>query len=137
MKNVGQDVRRGIRQGFNLAGLKIVKDIKKDLARKPRFGRVYYWRRTKKGPRERHVASVPGEAPANFTGKLSKTTDFKVHGHKRFEVFYKETKEVKYGKWLEFGTKKMKKRPAIRIAINGNEKDIENFMNQEMKKALS
>ncbi|UCF50256.1 MAG: hypothetical protein JSU91_01890 [Thermoplasmatales archaeon] len=133
INNITQDMRKGIRQGFYFSGKKIISDLRKDFLRKPRAGRTYFLRKIKGGRRFKHVASVPGETPANFTGKLRKSSNFLVRGHTQMDVGYED---VDYAPALEFGSKNIKPRPGIKIWINRNERDIEKFMNREIKKAL-
>ena len=74
----------------------------------PRTGRVYTFRGRK------HQASAPGEVPANRTGKLAKSVGYKATGHHTL-VF---GEEAEYAGWLENGTKKMKPRPHLQVAVN-------------------
>ena len=128
--HMDENTRRGIRRGFFLSGKKIMRDLSKDILRKPRSGRFYMFR-TRNGRRINHFASVPGEAPANITGFLRKSREFLVQGWERLKIGY----GAEYGKWLEFGTRKMKARPGLLINIKKNNRYIENTLKREIKKA--
>ncbi len=115
IENISQDSSRGIREGFYRLGKRLVRDTSKDILRKPRQGRLY---RVRLGPKRviRHKASVPGEAPANITGKLRRSLGFIVQGFSKMEFGYKQD----YGKFLENGTKRIKPRPGLLINIKRN-----------------
>ena len=112
---------KGLREGwFKLAkGLK--SEANKEILRRPKGGRTYI-RRDKAGRRRRHVASAPGETHANMTGKLRRSLSWKVTGHTEMEFGYGVSTTASnvmpfYGKFVEFGTKKMDERPSLKNAI--------------------
>ena len=131
---ISEDSRRGIRQAYYRMGKRTIKDIRQDILRKPRFGRIYNLK--VRGRRRRHTASVSGEAPANLTGALRESTDFQVTGYHKLEVGYDNT--VKYGRALELGMpeRNLEPRPAIKINIDKNQSFYEKTAIQEIKKAL-
>jgi hypothetical protein len=133
---VTEDTRRGIRQAYYRIGKRTIADINKDILRKPRAGRVYIING------KRHVASVPGEAPANLTGALRKSLDFNVKGYHKLLIGYDNT--VHYGEFLEIGTFSeigtaiMEPRPGLKIGIERNQENgyYEKTYNQEIKRAI-
>ena len=131
INRINENTRRGIRRGLYLSGKKIMRDLNKDILRKPRSGRVYTVR-TSGGRRRRHVASVPGEAPANRSGALRKSREFLVQGWSRMKLGYK----APHGKWVEFGTSRMKPRPGLILNIRKNDRHIQRFIGNEIKKAV-
>jgi len=132
VRNISEDMRRGIRRGFYFSGKKVLRDLSQDILRRPRDGRVYHYR-TSSGSRRRHVASIPGEAPANRTGTLRTSAEFRVHGWDELSFGYR----AEYGKWVEFGTENMEARPGIKINLEKNRKNIDKFLDSEIKKALN
>ena len=131
--HIDENIRRGIRQALYFSGKSIIKDLRAEFLRKPRSGRVYT-SRDRAGRKRRHVASQPGETAANWTGKMRKGSDFKVRGFSEMDMVYEN---VEYAEWVEDGTSKMKPRPGMKIAIDKNERNIENYFHQEINKALA
>lgn len=56
-----------------------------------------------------HIASSPGDAPANLSGRLKRSISFAVRGY--HEVEYGSP--VPYAKFLEVGTNRMEARPFL------------------------
>ncbi len=79
----------------------------------PRTGRVYTFRGRK------HLASAPGEVPANRTGRLANSVGYEATGHHTL-VF---GEEAEYATYLELGTQnrdgslRMAKRPHLSVAV--------------------
>ena len=81
------------------------------LMRAPKTGK---WYRTSSG--SPYQASAPGEAPAVRDGKLINS----LRRRKSNEgLTIKITAEVKHGKWMEYGTTKIAKRPFMAPAMVG------------------
>lgn len=68
----------------------------------------------------RHRASASGETPARITGKLGR--GFVFNANNTTSTFGTNTE---YGKFLEFGTRKMKPRNGVLQAINKNMQTLE------------
>lgn len=124
LTRIDWDTRRGIRQGLYFIGRLLRADASKDILRKPRTGRVYKYKGRK------HIASVRGESPANRSGNLRRSLMFKVHGFEELEFGY----TADYGKFLEDEQKL--NRPALKLAIQRNEKNARSLFEKEMRKAL-
>lgn len=129
-----QDFQIALRKSLYKIGKKLHKDAFKSFTDKPKHGRVYLIR--KNGKLKKHKSSAPGEAPAKITGKSRDTLGFNVQGYMRLEFGYR-TSDLEYPKWLELGTKIMKPRPALKLAIDKNEKEIINYFTQEINKAIA
>lgn len=82
----------------------VVKENKKLIRTGSKTGRMY----------GSHRASAPGEAPANETGRLARSTNYGVRNWQQGYI----GESVDYAKFLELGTKKMIKRPHLVRAIN-------------------
>lgn len=74
----------------------------------PRSGRTYYVPGTKK----KYTASAPGEPPAQATSKLRQSIKALIE-----DGIGKVGTNLDYGRMLEFGTRKMKPRPWLRISL--------------------
>jgi HK97 gp10 family phage protein len=104
-------VAKGIRTEFN-----------KQVLAKDKTG-VLYIRRTPGGYHKRHIASAPGETPANRTGYYRRSLKFDYSSGKHLgEVVVKNTAE--YSGYLELGTRFMKARPGMSNAIKANNRNI-------------
>lgn len=67
--------------------------------------------------------SRPGEPPKKITGQLQNSIRTKVIRSKRAIIGLVGT-NLKKGRWLEFGTSKMKPRPFLRSTVSENRRKI-------------
>jgi phage gpG-like protein len=118
-----EDVTNELNQELKATLHTAVEAVKEELVRlirsSPASGRTY-----RKGGRT-YRASRPGKPPVSQTGKLvgSITTSYKgVTGQVSIGAFY--------GKFLEFGTKRIAPRPAAKLALRKKRSEI-----REMAKA--
>lgn len=84
-----------------------------------------------------HVAAKPGAAPNTDTGRLVNSIFVEADsggfiGHRRRGIFVGTN--VKYGRWLEFGTKVMKARPWLWPAIEKNRANARKIMGKLIDK---
>jgi len=140
IKNLKNANRRGIRQAFFRLGKDLVKDSKQLIIKGPKTGRLYRI----KGRSRRHRASAPGEAPANLTGALQKSLDFKIKGADSLEFGSNPNKfgglteaTANYAKVLEEGNRRIKKRPFIRPTVKKNNRRAQKHFEAELRKANS
>jgi len=89
------------------------KAIKK-IQRGEKTGRIY----EKYLPRRSHQASAPGEPPATDTGRLAASIEAEVSG-----MSGAVGTGLDYGKYLEFGTTKMKARPWLTPSVEEQRPD--------------
>jgi HK97 gp10 family phage protein len=116
--------KKGIEQAHYDIGDEVVKRNRKLIKSGPKTGRIYRfsarkWKALGLGepPAAKyrvHQASAPKEAPANLTGNLAKSADYKVHGWETMSV----GQSAEYAEFLEFGTRRIKPRPNLIRAIN-------------------
>ena len=95
---------KGIRQAFYEIGHDVIRETRRLILVGPKTGRMY----------GTHRASAPGESPANQTGRLAKSGDYKVHGSSSMTV----GETIPEAKFLEDGTRNMAPRPHVIRAIN-------------------
>lgn len=105
---------------FNQELLDIKKFVQNDM-KNPKSGRVYYIRGNK------HIASAAGESPAIINSSLQKSIEITNEGNKYFGMGYK----LKYGEYLEFGTKHIKPRDIFNQAFQKNKNKIKNILENE------
>jgi HK97 gp10 family phage protein len=110
ISNHGRTINAAIRNGFSFAGDEIVKEMKRLITTGSKTGRMY----------GSHQASAPGESPANKTGKLAESGNYKLRGSRQMEV----GEEADYAIFLELGTKRMRPRPHVMAAINNKAGDM-------------
>lgn len=107
--------RRGIRQFWFALGKSLLKSFNKEVLRKPRSGRVYKIRRGR--TKRRHVASSPGETPANISGTYRKSAGYQIQGTNQMTF----GNSSDYSGFLENGTTKMEPRPGLGNAVKETE----------------
>ena len=115
LEDFSEDQRKEVSKALDATGLMLRTDIIKRYNKGPATGETY-----KRGAIT-HVASSEGQAPMTDTGDLARGTMFKKDdGDLSAEVF--NTTKTKNGRWfygflLEFGTRRIKERPAWRPAV--------------------
>jgi HK97 gp10 family phage protein len=72
--------------------------------------------------------SKPGDPPHKQTGRLLASVAFEIQG-----LIGRVGTNLKYGRWLELGTRKMKARPWLRRAFNECQAQIQAILRQPMK----
>jgi len=124
---ISKDMKAGIRFGLYNFADKLRKDIRAEILKKNKTGRIYNVRRGK--TRRQHRASAKGEAPANLSGNLRASVGYDVKGVD-MSIGYREKSSkgnpVKYGKRLEVDLQ----RNAIEQAINNNASDFKEFVSK-------
>lgn len=83
-----------------------------------------------------HTASAPGQAPANISDKLKNSIDYTVHANNELIFGYRSTVGTPYGKYLEFGTKTIKKRPNIFATATHKQKQTHRLLIAAASKAF-
>jgi HK97 gp10 family phage protein len=81
------------------------------------------------GKKYKHMASKHGDAPNTDTGRLVKSVQVEI----KSDGVYVGT-SVEYGKFLEFGTTKVKERPWLHPALKRNKKFLKKKFLDELKK---
>jgi len=131
IENIANSTRQGVRQAFFYYGKDLVKTLNKNVLKKPKGGKVYLIRRGK--TKRKHRSSSPNETAANISGAYRKTADFKLKGSDSM-IFGAGSSKVPYAEFLEKGTRKMKPRPGLKIAITETERNAKNYIESQIKK---
>lgn len=113
--------RKALSNALADIGDMVVTEAERLIMSPPKTGRKY--------PELPNRSSAPGEAPANQSGKLAGSGGYKVRNHLEMTV----GEEVEYAKYLEDGTKKMKKRPHLITAIQNKRQDSVISIYQHLK----
>lgn len=130
MRSHPKKAKKGAMKGLWFAGKELEKDVKDKIKdRSTKTGRYYKY----KGRRLR--ASAAGEYPANRSGNLRKSVGFDVLSSEDMEFGYRTS--VDYGKYIEQGTKRMDKRPALDKTVQRKKIYILNIIGREIEKELS
>ena len=111
-------VNKSLNQGLHEIGMENVTYMRKLVKQGSKTGKLYRI----KG--RLHRASAPGEAPANLTGSLVRSMNYKVSSPYHLEF----GDEAEHGLYLEAGTRNMEKRPHIERTVIEKEKDNENSL---------
>lgn len=101
-------------------GSRITNDLHRVITTGTRTGRVY----TIRG--RQHQSSAAGEPPANLSGKLSKSFEYKVTGAKQMIVGSTafSNRGAPYPLFLDQGTSKMQPRPFFEITNKNSSMDL-------------
>lgn len=121
--------RRAQRQAMFQVGQDIVRTVVTGIERGRKTGRVYRLR--KGGKIVSHRASAPGEFPAIITGELVSSWNFEVRGN-QMEVGSTDPNAV----FLDGGTKNMKPRALLTVAVKEREKVSFNHFERMARLAL-
>ena len=130
-EKIAANTRFGIEKALWRSGKDIHKEFNRQVLAKDKSGRLYT-RRTRGGAKRRHIASAPGETPANRTGTYRKGFDFSVDRSDQLTIGNTEDHAL----WLEIGTSRMKKRPGLANAIKASERDIIRNLTGEIEAAI-
>lgn len=133
IKRMDEATRRGMRQGFFQYGKDLVKTASRQILAKPKGGRTYLVRRGK--TRRRHVASAPGESPANLSGAYRKSIGFKIFGSAQMH-FGAGNSKVPYAAFLEKGTKRMQPRPGLGNAVEATQRNAVRHFYENIRRNL-
>lgn len=126
--NAPDKVKKGLRLALTEIGKENVRHLKNLIKKPPKTGRLY----------GSHRASAPGEAPANWTGKLLRSVKYRVYGWSKMEFGDGQP----YGLFLEGGTKtkdgtkKMAARPHLKTTVREKSKDNFNSLLTNVDKVL-
>jgi len=99
---------KGLRAALFEIGLKGMKESARKINNENRTGKIYMINGTP------HTSSSEGQAPANATGKLKRGYGYHVRKYDEVEV----GNIVDYAKYLEEGTRRIKRRPNLERTMN-------------------
>jgi HK97 gp10 family phage protein len=142
-------VKGAIRQAFYKIGKDLRTHVKEQVLDKTKkTGRLYHYQDVREGSRfsktlnrritslkrvtRQHRASAPGEYAANLSGEYRKSFNFTVIGSS--ELIFGNS--VSYAAYLEKGTKRMKPRPALQMAIESLKGQAQQTLINEINKVL-
>ena len=124
----GEAVEGGIEQIVKATALNALTDVKKRIQRPPKTGKIY-----KRGNIS-HQASAPGESPATDTGTLVSSIYFTFFSRSNNAAMYaKIQSRLPYAYYLEFGTMKIKPRPAWTPATEVARKKLDGDIKKLLK----
>ena len=131
LKNMPRTINKSIHNSLFEIGKENVRHVQ-NLMRERKTGRIY------RIEGRNHQASAPFiEAPAILSGNLLRSINYEVRGSSQMEFGDKSMPgRAPYGKFLEEGTKKMKKRSHIRRTVQEKYKDNFNSLEGYVKRGL-
>lgn len=114
-----QHFKTGIRKALGEIGIQNKREAKRLIRTGPKTGR--------KWPNLPNRSSAPFEAPAEQSGKLSKSIGYRVRNHTQMEIGASAESErgAPYPRFLEDGTRKMKPRPYLLKSVNNTARDAQ------------
>lgn len=119
LERYGEEVTKRLRQELRLGAVLVQSEARRLILSSPKTGREYF---DKDKRPNKHKASEPGNAPANWTGRLARGIQVSDSDFGLTTYVYSSAKSddgEDYGAVLELGTKdgKIKKRPFLRPAF--------------------
>ena len=132
-----ETTRRGLRQGMFRAGHTLISAASTEILHGNKTG-IIYVRRDRRGRRRRHQSSAPAETHANLSGALRRSLSFQLWGSSGIEFGYGVSgiDAPDYAPWVEFGTTKMKARPSLLNALESQEGNINQHLQNEVRRAF-
>lgn len=132
MKVKQKSIERALARGITKGALLIQKTARRKIMDGPKTGLAY-----KRGKKE-HIASAPGEAPANDTGNLQRSIVV-VAASPSDRVTALVNANAEYANWLENGTLdgKIQPRPFLTPSAEENAKKIGDMVKEEIEKAIN
>lgn len=118
-------IENGIRQAFNEIGKLVRKETQDGIKNPPKTGRRY-------GKHQASINKSSKEYPANKTGKLRKSINFKVQGKKKLIV----GGSAPYGIYLEDGTVNMERRKLLGFTIKKQRNKIKDILRKNINAEL-
>ncbi len=111
--------KEGVRRGLLAVGPEIKREVVRLIKDPPKTGRFYVING------QLHQASAPGEAPADLTGNLADSVNFRMRGSDTL-VIGDRADFAPYAKWLEgFVPNRIKPRPHLVPAVRNKGREIE------------
>lgn len=130
-ENIAANTHFGVEKGLWKSGKDLLGEFRRQVLAKDKTGKIYF-RRDKAGRRRRHVASGPGQTPANITGAYRKGASFSVRSGNELAFGNDDPKSY----YLELGTTRMRKRPGLKNAIRATERDLIRNLSTEILEAI-
>lgn len=130
LKSIKRNVKKGQKLAAHEVGSENVRYMR-NLLLLPKTGRQY--------PFEGgvHIASAPGEAPANKTGVLFTNMDYAVHGSEILEFGDKTVPgRAPVGRYLELGTVSIEPRSHVLKTAKDRQKEAHNTLGRIVKEEL-
>lgn len=133
LKNISQS---SVRRSMYTVGDNIKREARRLILEPPKTGRIY--RLELRGVKVYHQASAPGEPPANFTGDLRNTVDYRVKGFNQLIIKAGSENKVFYAGDLEFGTQdgRILPRPYLHPAIRKSQRDFNTIVTNYIVKRI-
>jgi len=124
IENLDKTTKRALYNSLQEIGSAVTKEEKRLITTGTRTGRIYKYKGRK------YQASSPKEPPANRSGRLARSTRFKVRNH--MEMTFGQT--AKYAKWIEDGTRRIAPRQQLIKAVRNEHQDSVNTIIRNIKR---
>ena len=131
LRKYGKDAEREIGRAIDKMGLAVTSDVKRKIQRGPKTGKIY--KRKNKDHQSSRGINDMSEAPATDTGLLVSAGQF--YTNKINPMTIEIGSRSAYAGYLEFGTKKMTKRPAWIPSIEQNRAKFNDWIEDALRKA--
>ena len=130
VKNIKRIFDKGIHNALYEVGAENLRYMK-SLLDQEKSGRTYIFQG------EEHIASAPGEPPANRSGILKSSMDYQVHGTDRLEFGDKTIPgRAPVGSYLELGTENIEARSHIEKTARDRQQEVYTALGANVKQEL-
>jgi hypothetical protein len=129
LKKRGDSAERSVKAAVLGGALMVQAESRRSIQRGPKTGRRY-----KKSKNVTHIASAPGQPPATDTGRLVSGV---LISAEQGGYAVRVGTNIKYGKDLEYGTRKMAARPWLFPALKNNGDKLLRSIRLAVKRALN
>lgn len=121
-------IRKAVARGVTRGAILVQRTARERILRGPKSGA-----KTPRGAKS-HIASAPGESPANDTGNLARSIAVTAAVPGDYATA-KVSVSAPYGRDLEFGTINMEPRPFLQVSVDDNRSAIDKIIKEEVAAA--
>jgi HK97 gp10 family phage protein len=128
LRRYGAKFERLLDRAINATALEVISSVRRKIQRGPKTGIVY----EKIKPKRTHRASAPGQPPATDMGALASRGNYYIRRGKMSATI---GSNLAYAAYLEFGTRRIKPRPAWVPAVQENRAKFNDRIREAIRKA--
>jgi HK97 gp10 family phage protein len=140
LETMAHDVLYEVERAFYEMGRLMRDDLRKGLRFGPRGGRIYKHYNALTGKFFKRQSSAPGEYPQRISGTLRDSIIFNVNASRQLFFGVQNPSpagfDTQYAKYLEDGTRKMRRRLLIKYTVKKNGEQMKNILLKRINTAI-